>query len=133
LWIVLDFHRHLGADLEGRPPDTRCALLSCIAAHLEARGKATKSQESLLYFQPLDRTGRRALAGIGPSDADREFAGDPTRHPRHHPPLMLKSMSTADLPTKRGGGPGRHARRVKSLSDRDACVSHPADCGNCEQ
>lgn len=37
------------------------------------------------------------------------------------------------IPDQKGGGPVRHARQVKSLSDRDACVSHPADCGNCEQ
>ena len=46
--------------------------------------------------------------------------------------IMLKSTSRADSRPK-GARSVRHAGQVKSLSDRNACVSHPADCGNCER
>jgi hypothetical protein len=111
---------------EGRFPNTRCALFSCVAAHLEARGKATKSQESLLYFQPLELTGRRALGwhrflGRRP----RILLAIPRATREDDRALMLKSMSTADSRPKGAAVPVAHARQVKSLSDRDACVSHP--------
>jgi hypothetical protein len=69
---------------EGRFPVLRAAFV-----HRRAFGntESNESQESLLYFRPLERVGRRALAGIGCSDGGGELAGDPAvirETMRHH-------------------------------------------------
>lgn len=111
---------------EGRPPQ-----YALRAAFVRRRtfGSARQSNQvagiSLIFpaFR-ADRTPRSRLASV-PRTAAANLLAIPRATREDDRALMLKSMSTADSRPKGAAVPVAHARQVKSLSDRDACVSHP--------
>src|SRR5262245_1117670 len=101
------------------------ALHSRIAAHLGSARQCNQDTGISLIFPTFRADGTvLCLASVPPDGAASSLEG-PHVIREMISPLTLKSLSTAGLPSKWAGGPGRRARQVKSLWDRDACVSHP--------